>query len=159
DLGGPLIKDRLWFYVGFEPIFTKTTTTRILSALVDNCTQSDPAQAGTCTGGPDGYQDFVNGHYVTKEFARSNRSSRTQEYQWVGKLNLLVTPDHTLEVAWYGSPNSVNATRIFGQNFTSRDLGGAQDAVGRWVSKLFDKKWQIEASLTYHRERLFHDKA
>src|SRR5262249_15503847 len=57
------------------------------------------------------------------------------------------------------APNTVDAPRIVGPNFTSRDLGGSQDAVAHWVSKLFDKKWQLEASLSYHRERLFHEAA
>src|SRR5262249_19306780 len=28
----------------------------------------------------------------------------------------------------------------------------SQDLVAHWISKLFDKKWQIEASMSYHRE-------
>src|SRR5262249_31574189 len=98
DLGGPIIKGRPWLSVGFEPIFVRDSTTRVVSALVDNCTQADPAQAGACTGGPDGYQDFVNGKYVTRELYRNNRADTAQQYQWTGKINLLVTPDHTMEV-------------------------------------------------------------
>src|SRR5262245_14544845 len=128
DLGGPVIKDRLWFYVGFEPIFSKDTIRRTVSTLTDNCTQSDPIQAGPCTGGPDGYQDFTNGVYRSQEIYHTFREASTTQYQWTGKVNLLVTPDHTLEVAYYGSPNSQDNPRIFGTNFTSRTLGGAQDA-------------------------------
>jgi hypothetical protein len=162
DIGGPIIKDRLWFYVGFEPIFTKTTTTRIVSKLVDNCTQSDGLQADQAQcqmtqGTPDGTQDFVNGKYATSELYRTNRSGNTSQFQWSGKINLLVTPDHTLEVAYFGAPNSVDLVRMTGTPFVGRDLGGSQDAVAHWVSKLFDKKWQLEASLSYHRERLFRE--
>src|SRR5262249_24552585 len=49
--------------------------------------------------------------------------------------------------------------RLLGADFTSATLGGSQDAIGHWTSKLFDKKWQLDASLSYHRERVFHDYA
>src|SRR5262249_16468783 len=41
DFGGPIIKDRLFFYIGLEPVFIHTSTARIMSALVDQCAQSD----------------------------------------------------------------------------------------------------------------------
>ena len=157
DLGGPLIKDRVWFYVGIEPVFTHSTTRRIVSALVDNCTQSDPLQAGPCTGSPDGIQDYVGGQYQTRELYRTTRDSSSQELQWTAKVNFLVTPDHTLELAYYGSPSSNQFPRIIGSQFNYRYLGGSQDAIAHWVSKLFDRKWQLEASLSYHRERNIHE--
>jgi len=98
DLGGPIIKDRLWFYVGFEPIFTNFTTRRIVSALVDQCDQSaDATHSGACVPGQDGFQDFVNGQYATRELYHTTRADTTKEYQWTTKLNFLITPDHTFE--------------------------------------------------------------
>src|SRR5262249_40594982 len=80
------------------------------------------------------------------------------EYQWTGKLNLLVTPDHTLEVAYYGSPHATDSFREVGApGLPSRVLTGSQDLVGHWISKLFDKKWQVEATMSYHREIREHD--
>src|SRR5262249_11094918 len=157
DLGGPIVKDRLWFYVGFEPILVKDTTRRIVSKLVDNCTQSDAARRGPCTGGPDGFQDYAGGAYATQELYHTTLKPSASDFEWTGKVNLLVTPDHTLEVAYYGSPDTTDDRRFRGNALTYRNLGGAQDAVAHWVSKLFDKKWQLEASLSYHRERNFHE--
>ena len=167
DLGGPIIKDRLWFYVGFEPIFRHTTTRRIVSKLVDNCDQShnadgsvNPTFTGPCvtgTGG-DGYQDFTNGGFATQELYHTLFTSSQSEYQWTAKVNLLVTPDHTLEVAYYGSPNTSDAFREQGApGLPSRILAGSQDLVGHWISKLFDKKWQLEASLSLHKEIQEHE--
>src|SRR5262249_31853860 len=144
-------------YVGIEPVFGRNTTRRIVSALVDNCTQSDPIQAGPCTGSGDGVQDFTGGVYQTRELYRTTRESSSQQLQWTGKLNLLVTPDHTLQVAYYGSPNANDFQRINGSRFNYRHLGGAQDAAAHWISKLFDRKWQLEASVSYHRERNIHE--
>ena len=165
DLGGPIIKDRLWFYAGFEPIFRHTTTRRIISKLVDNCDQSknadgspNPTFTGPCVAGSDGYQDYTNGGFATKELYHTLFTRDEAEYQWTGKLNLLITPDHTFDIGYYGSPNSVDAFRETGApGLPSRTLGGSQDLKGRWLSKLFDKKWQIEASLAYHREIQEHD--
>jgi hypothetical protein len=172
DLGGPIIKDRLWFYAGFEPIFRHTTSRRIVSALVDNCDQritpgvdtpGDPHNqpcTGSRVGMTDGWQDFDpnTGKYAVNELYHSLYTRDEAEYQWTGKLNLLITPDHTFDIGYYGSPNSVDAFREVGApGLPSRILGGSQDLKGRWLSKLFDKKWQIEASLAYHREIQQHD--
>jgi hypothetical protein len=157
DLGGPIVKDRLWFYVGFEPVFVHTTTTKIVSALRDNCIQSGPNHDGPCMPGQDGFQDFVNGAYATTELYRRNYGANEQGYQWTAKLNLLVTPDHTLELAYYGSPNVDEAVRIRGTPVPSRHLGGGQDAIAHWVSKLFDKKWQVDLSMSYHLEQSEHE--
>src|SRR5262249_3237010 len=36
DLGGPIVKDKVWFYVGFAPTFTTTTTDVILRKRLAN---------------------------------------------------------------------------------------------------------------------------
>jgi hypothetical protein len=59
DVGGPIIKDKLWFYVGFAPFIQRTKITRIVSTNVDrnqrffnynnpNCTKN--ADGVTCDG-------------------------------------------------------------------------------------------------------------
>src|SRR5262249_53657794 len=103
DLGGPIIKDRLWFYVGFEPVFTHNTTRRIVSKLIDACDQTknadgttNPTYTGPCVSGTDGRQDLLpGGTYAAQELYHSFRGTSSQQYQWTSKLNLLVTPDHT----------------------------------------------------------------
>jgi hypothetical protein len=157
DLGGPIIKDRLFFYVGIEPVLVRATQRRFVSSLVDKCTQSDGAQAGPCTGGPDGYQDFVGGQYQVNDLYHTDLENTSTQLQWSGKLNLLVSPDHTLQLSYFGTPNTTETHRALGTPIPSRVLGGAQDASAQWVSKLFDKKWQIEAAFSYHHERTEHE--
>src|SRR5262249_7651256 len=35
ELGGPIVKDKLWFHMGFNPSFQKSTTTRMIQSQVD----------------------------------------------------------------------------------------------------------------------------
>jgi outer membrane receptor protein involved in Fe transport len=35
DIGGPIIKDKLWFYVGFAPVLTRQSVARVVSTRVD----------------------------------------------------------------------------------------------------------------------------
>src|SRR5689334_12829722 len=120
---------------------------------MDNCTNAGDDHLGICSGGPDGLQDYVNGQLQTHELYRTNYGLDTHELQWTMKLDFLVAPNHTASVAWYGAPSDLGLWFMGGIPYELHNLNGSQDATARWVSKLFDHRWQLQAALTYHRER------
>jgi hypothetical protein len=73
-LGGYIIKDKLWFFVGFSPNQVKNETIRTTNVV--NGTPTDPV-------GP------IAGTNV-------NTFATTTQYQWIGKLTFLINPDNTL---------------------------------------------------------------
>ncbi|HJZ83975.1 MAG TPA: TonB-dependent receptor [Polyangia bacterium] len=143
DLGGPLIKDKLWFYVGLEPIFTRTSQDRIVSALVD--------------ADGNGYQDVVGGRYATRELSRSTLADTASELQWLAKLDWAPAPAHRLELSSFGSPTSATDNRILGAPLRTTTVGGAEDEQARWVSEWFGRAWRLEAAVSWHHERNEHE--
>src|SRR5207245_2063261 len=156
ELGGPIIKNRMWFYVGLEAALFIDKQRRTVSALVDNCTQTGEdleSRVGPCTGGPDGYQDVINGDPQTRELYHGFYTSQERSYTLNTKLNLDLTPSHALELVYIGIPTSSNGYGTgIGQMVRSGNHSGSHDASAQLALGFFDKKWQIHSNLTYHRE-------
>src|SRR5262249_1175494 len=195
DVGGPIIKDKLWFYVGFAPFIQRTKTTRIVSTQVDraqrffnynnpNCkkntidntcdgdnnpmTTSAPgcellaANGAACES--DGRADVdANLNPIFEEIERSSFISSQNTYQFTGKLNFAVNPDHQGQVAFVGTPATFN--RMVGGAGSSPGLPGVAgtpigtqsnltqfigDASFRWTSKFNNNKTQIDAIFGWH---------
>jgi outer membrane receptor protein involved in Fe transport len=132
ELGGPIVKDRLWFYVGFAPIFARQKTTRVTGTRVDrNVRDFDYGAAGcaknadgTCDGDgdpatsprsgcektrsceSDGQPDLdpATGFAVVEEIDRRDYTGWTSQYQFTGKLNFAASPDHQGQVSLTGVP-------------------------------------------------------
>ncbi|MDY7228098.1 TonB-dependent receptor [Hyalangium rubrum] len=94
DLGGPIIKDRLWFYAGIAPSFTRYQLERNFNALVLD----------------------DNGHRIVDEqgIPRTELIPGTeqryfadqQSFQYLGKLTYLINEDHNVSVSVSGAPSS-----------------------------------------------------
>jgi hypothetical protein len=152
EVGGPLIKDKLFFWAGLAPQITDSHVLRYTYPTDAN---------GVMKLSPDDTQ-------------RLNETRRT--YSYAATLNFIVKPEHKLEVSVFGTPSFNNQLRIlpgineFQAAFPGPDGNGpatwAQerltktntDASAHWTSKLFDRKWQIEAIGGFHSE-YFNDRS
>jgi hypothetical protein len=134
ELGGPLIKDRLWFYVGFAPLLNRTTVTRITGTRVDRNVRGfdygDPGCArnhdGTCDGDgdpatspaagceldrsceADGRPDLepATAFSLVEEIDRRGYTQSVSQVQFTSKLNFAVTSDHQGQVSLTGTPST-----------------------------------------------------
>ncbi len=150
ELGGPIVKDKVWFHVGVNPSFVKRTTDRIISTRVD--------RNDGMGGGPDGIADVdpETGFTIVEEIAGARTEVPTdfQTIFYTGKINAAVSEDHQAQLAFWGNPRT--STDIYGiasapsrQRYTNED--GAYDGSLKWTSKFADGKTQVDAVLGFHR--------
>jgi outer membrane receptor protein involved in Fe transport len=162
ELGGPIRKDRLWFYVGFSPSIARYTLTRRLHTIrfdnegtpvkKDGFTQTDPIEG-------------------TEQTSYATQRSAT----FIGKLTLLVDPDNTVTLAVFGAPSTSGGDGTFGINprngsveifnpdhrgvingtyssVAHEYLASAVDTSLKWSSAFKNKSLLIDTSLGWHHE-------
>jgi outer membrane receptor protein involved in Fe transport len=161
DLGGPIIKDRLFFYVGFAPQLTRTDYTRTTKRQTDCRARLDNGQLSACDarlasagGHADGSADIDpnTGFYITDELDSEVRSGTSQQYSAIGKLNLAVTPSDQAQFSVIAVPNKGETPGLYGLPTSGgRASGLTTDTALRWSSKLDDGKTEIEALVAWHR--------
>ena len=172
DLGGPIVKDKIWFYVGFQPTFTTTQSDRFIrerSAMNAPATlpmgatyQGDLDPNVVCPKGLDkafcntrgllapGYITNVDPAY-TKHY-----QSDARLYNWIAKLNFQLNSNNSLVLQYIGSPQTFSGIGLFG-GFNGQDttiLGSSfestHDALLHFVSKLADRRLQLDLVAGYH---------
>ncbi len=159
ELGGPIIKDRLWFYVGFGPQFTKVTTTRRTKSRTDCRETLDDGTLSACDatahqdGAPD--QDPATGFYITDDIEGGSRevASTSTAASILAKLNFNITPEHSGQISFIGSPTTGINRGIYGTpDATSYDYSQlTTDVALKWNSKFNNDRTEVEAVLGWHR--------
>lgn len=172
ELGGPILKDKLWFFVGFAPQFAATDVTRTIKRQTDCRKTADPAN-GIAPGGIPGlstcekqYGDGIpdvdprTGFYITDTIdgATEVRTLSNRTYNALGKLNYAIAAEHQGQLAIQALPQSSRNPGIYGPaiaGFTTASL--TTDISGKWTSKFNDNKTEVEAIIGYHRDSLRSD--
>jgi hypothetical protein len=158
ELGGPIIKDKLWFYVGFAPAFSQTDVTRTTKRRTD-CRMVLPSGAlSNCDrmyADTEADIDPATGFYITDELDTEVRSSTSQTYNTLAKINYSATPEHQGQLAVQAQPTTGRSPRIYGQagqGITYDAL--VTDVSAKWTSKFNDNKTEVEGVLGWHLEKL-----
>ncbi|HVZ71585.1 MAG TPA: TonB-dependent receptor [Polyangia bacterium] len=158
EVGGPLIKDKLFFWLGMAPQAVDTHVHRLTYALQDDGT-------GNAATNADGTYKTT---FLPDATRRLNETHRT--YTYAAKLDFIPAPEHRLELTLFGTPNFNNQMRSF-QNGQEIDAAFPQngqttwaqealtkvnnDVSAHWSSKLFDRHWQIDATAALHDEYFY----
>ncbi|ACG71523.1 conserved hypothetical protein [Anaeromyxobacter sp. K] len=146
EVGGPIMKDKLWFYAGFAPIVTRTYTERFLQL---NRMEQDPTThawspaLNESTGLIE--QDRVPG---TEQVYRSGRTT----YQYVGKLTYLLDENNNLTLSAVGMPTSATSISMPGgpSRRTFDETGNTFDGSLRYAGKFLEKRLIVEAQAGWH---------
>jgi outer membrane receptor protein involved in Fe transport len=141
ELGGPIIKDKLWFHLGFTPTFTRSTTTRIISHNIDDNDDGIPDR------------DPETGFTRREEVARRNLPSNFQTYFFTGKLTGAISSNHQWQITGWGNPQRADSVFSIVRDPSSARLRtdqGAYDLSAKWTSKFDEGKTQVDAVVGYH---------
>ena len=144
ELGGPIVKKRLWFHVGINPSFAHETTTRLIQRQVDG------------TDGPqDGIPDVDPDTGITKHEQVASREipGSFRQYYFTAKVSGAVDQNNQFQVSLFGNPRSAtDLYRVTGNPEQTRWKyeDGAYTAALKWTSKLAGGKTQIDAVAGYH---------
>jgi len=142
EVGGAILRDRLWFFLGFAPQFNSVNEDRLVQALQDDGSGRPIVQS-------DGTPDF-------REIARKRYTQTSKAFQFSGKLTWLMNENHGLALALYGDPAKTSGA--FGDmrgnegTFLYEHDSGSADLSLRYAGKLFDKQMLVETAIGYSRQ-------
>ncbi|XXX71598.1 TonB-dependent receptor [Sorangium sp. So ce134] len=160
EVGGPILKDKLWFYAGAAIAFKSSEMERNLFATRYNPDTFQPVK------------DPATGLNVMDRLPGTQRFYRAEEQtlQYLGKLTYQINPDHSIALSVYGSPSSSGGSGNFGYdpqrgvveaaNITGRYSGLAHEYVAsstdvalKWASAFNNKTLLFDATLGWHNQR------
>ncbi|MET0405167.1 MAG: TonB-dependent receptor [Cystobacter sp.] len=157
-LGGPLVQDKLWFFAGVAPSFTRRALNRNLNVFVLDA---------------EGKQiKNQNGFSVTEPIAGTDRRyfADQRTVQYIGKLSWQPHPDHGLTLSVTGTPSGSGGNGRFGYNLDSglvetdtlngayeslahRYTQDARDVALKLSSSFLDKRVLLDANVGWHHQR------
>jgi hypothetical protein len=163
-LGGPIVKDKLWFFVGFDPDWTLRDVNRFTYRLFQDATNTSHSvpgyrlQAGCSQAEIDGgLCDPVRQRLARQMFERNTRVLR-----FAAKLTWAPTPTQRLSLSYFGDPSQISGIRSRGtsvevinaepSNFLGTIDFGSQNVIMNYSGKFLDKRVQVEATAGYYRE-------
>lgn len=146
ELGGPIIKDRLWFYVGFAPAFNRTVTNRWLSNYDVNL---DPNS--------DNYLAQISDTRTEIPGTRQARLTDTRSFSYIAKLTFLLNADNNISLSVVGSPSSQTVpfsftnTHLPGWNGGSNSTNDSNTVSLRYQGGFLDKHLLVDANVGWFR--------
>ncbi|XXY50366.1 TonB-dependent receptor [Sorangium sp. So ce269] len=158
EVGGPILKDKLWFFGGVDLAFRSVSLERNLYA-----TRYDAA--GNPIVGADGFNEIVH-------LPGSQRFDRGEErtLQYLGKLTYQFNQDHSVALSVYGSPSSSGGSGTYGFDPQQGELeltnligtygalaheyvASSTDVALKWSSAFKNKTLLFDATLGWHSQR------
>ncbi len=160
---GPIVKDKLWYAVGFAPTYAATTITRTTKRRRDCQQQLPTGELSACdprsmaSGGfADGMADVDPDTGFTRferlgerELATTSRGAYA-----FAKLNYALRPEHQGQLTLNTLGSGGFQPEIYGlpQSGDFDSSGLTSDLAAKWTSKFNDSKTEVEAVLGWHRE-------
>jgi outer membrane receptor protein involved in Fe transport len=155
-LGGYLVKDRLWFFFGIQPEFSRYRVNREITPFRINSN-------GTL------YQDEHGQLVVEPPIYSDSAFADEHQVQYVGKLDYLINQDHRLSLTVTGTPSHSGGQNAYA--FQPREAGipsggslgspgaiflrtfdGNFDVVGKLSSSFADKRVLLDIIAGWHHE-------
>lgn len=138
ELGGPIMKDRLWFYAGFSPSFVRLQQTQSMRRYLINDDKTD-------------FQYAADGSIKHEELVGTTKSrfNDSRALSFIAKLTYLINADHSLSFSVVGSPNAQEVPRAFSQRVMSgvSTTNNSTSASLKYAGGLLDKHLLVDATL------------
>ena len=162
EIGGPIVKDKLWFFVGIAPQFQRIDYTRQTKRQTDcrivqpdgsrsACNAMLQSQGGFADGAPD--VDPGTGFFITDLVDEEIRHSTGSAYNLLGKINYALTPEQQGQLAVQLVPQSSRQPGLSGPESVGQTTSAlTTDISAKWTSKLNNDRTEIEAIFGLHRE-------
>ncbi len=131
-LGGYIIKDKLWFFAGIQPSFTRYSYTRQFS--IENPGQLDA----------DGNQA-----YSPIPDSNQRRFADEKSIQFIGKLTYLISSDHRLSLTVTGTPTTGGSDSAFSVRVPGVLAGRAPFPLGAYTLQTFNSNHFLTNDTTY----------
>jgi outer membrane receptor protein involved in Fe transport len=152
ELGGPIIKDKLWFHVGFTPTIQKVTTTRTVNRYVDLVNNATGAAVDGGDGVPD--VDKATGFTLRERVDARDIPQTFNTYFFTAKLTGAISSNHQWQISGFGNPESEQRlyTGVIHDPTETRAKTetGAYDVSAKWTSKFNEGKTQFDAVVGFH---------
>jgi hypothetical protein len=152
-VGGPIVKDKLWVFAGFDPRWSLFDVQRFVYRRFE----SAPGTYATCTVGSPGCPEsgFIEALSTRQQFDQNTRI-----LNFALKLTYAPTPDQRLALSFFGDPSQTSGVQGGVASSIARApsgfLGtsdfGAYNVILNYYGKFFDKRVQVEATAGYQRE-------
>jgi outer membrane receptor protein involved in Fe transport len=165
-LGGPIIKDKLWFFAGVAPSYSSYTHTRSLNRLlIERDESGNPVR--NADGIPIVQKDAL-GFERSELIPGSERDYgvQAQSVQYLGKLTYLINQDHNVSISLAGTPSSSGGQGVFSVDPKSgllpdrfngkpdsaayagvQELASATSTALKYAGAFNDKKVLVDANL------------
>jgi hypothetical protein len=166
ELGGPILKDRIWFYVGLAPTHTITRTERIVrtqssSGMLSGsrilATRDPNYRPPGYLSSPDLYAGLDELALQTTEVGSRNVDEYQRIYNWIAKLQINLNADHNITLGYIGAPEFRNDYNSLRNDLAGQKIDRAtqiHDVTAHYLGKVFDRKLQLDVIYGYHYQGL-----
>ncbi len=145
EVGGPIIKNKLFFWVGFAPRLEKNHYFRDVTPLIGSDAHDGMAAADQSAAGV---------------ILRTRTRELRQSYQYGVKVDFLPAPEHKLTLSLFGTPTASEHVRsLAGEEANNDPLWALEsihknntDVTANWMSQFLDRRIRLDASVGLHRE-------
>lgn len=155
DVGGPIIKDELWYYAGFQLSEQTWNLDRSINAFVYG---ADGKRALDGEGNP-----------ITNQVTSQRYQARGRDMQALGKLTWQADKQNRIAFTFAATPRFAGGNGYFGidpqtdapevsnvagrfDSLAMKYTAGAYDASLKWSSDFDNKRALLETTVGYHRE-------
>ncbi len=143
EVGGPIVKDRLWFHVGVSPSMQRVRTTRTARAFLLDEAGTDYAR-----------DEFGQPRSQELTDLRRTRFEDSRALSYTGKLTLKLAENHTLSFGTVGTaaehlvPFAFEPNRLSGQV----DTGWTNTTALTYAGRFLDQHVLVDAMLGWHHQ-------
>jgi hypothetical protein len=143
ELGGPIVKDKLWFYAGFAPQYNYNARTKYYQSR----TLCDPAAPGRCVGA---FQQDAFGQYVMNPIGgtESVYGSGLDRYFAIAKLTWLINENHNVFASFNTQPTTTFGLLGANGNASAEAANTSANTTNvtlNYTGKFLDKHLLLEA--------------